>query len=160
MELINTVHELLEEQDNLRNEQQLSNNGSELKQQLNLMRDERDKLQKANIQMKNDVMTHEQDTNKQMDLMMRQGVSLQRVIIDLEEETETLKEELHTTTTSSTIKKHVEYLVKKQDDQLYKMLHEIIHTLHRTRSTWTLTTCVKDNSPQTYLMNTTSGFTR
>ena len=42
--------------------------------------------------MKNDIMSHEQDTNKQMDLLMRQGVSLQRVIIDLEEETEILKE--------------------------------------------------------------------
>ncbi len=51
-------------------------------------------------------MTHEEDTNKQ------------RVIIDLEDETETLKEELRTTTSSSTIKKHVEYLVKKQDDQI------------------------------------------
>ena len=93
-ELLNTVHELLEEQDNLRNEQPLSNNASELVQQLNLMRAECDKLQKANTQMKYDIMTHEQDMNKQMDLLMRQGVSLQRVIIDLEEETETLKEEL------------------------------------------------------------------
>ena len=90
--------------------------------------------------MKNDTMTHDQVTTKQMDLLMRQEVSLQRVIITLEEETETLKEELHTSTTRSTIKKHVEYLVKKQDSQLYKMLHETIHTLHRTRSTWTLTT--------------------
>ena len=92
MELLNTVHEFLEEHDNLRNEQQLSNNASELKQPLNLMRAECDKLQKANTQMKNDTMIHEQDTNKQMDLLMRQGVSLQKVITDLEEETETLKE--------------------------------------------------------------------
>ena len=139
-ELLNTVHELLEEQDNLRNEQPLSNNASELVQQLNLMRAECDKLQKANTQMKYDIMTHEQDTNKQMDLLMRQGVSLQRVIIDLEEETETLKEELRTLTASSTIKKHTEYLVEKQDAQLYKMLHEVLRVLHRKRSTWTLTT--------------------
>ena len=79
-------------------------------------------------------------TNKQMDLIMRQGVSSQRVIIDLEEETETLKEELRTSTTSSTIKKHTEYLVETQDAQLYKMLHEVFHALHRKRSTWTLTT--------------------
>ena len=81
--------------------------------------------------MKYDIMTHEQDTNKQMDLLMRQGVSLQRVIIDLEEETETLKEELRTSTASSTIKKHTEYLVEKQDAQLYKMLHEVLRVLHR-----------------------------
>ena len=81
-----------------------------------------------------------------MDLLMRQGASLQRVIIDLEDETETLKEELRTTTASSTIKKHVEYLVKKQDAQLYKMLHETIQKIHRTRSTWTLTT--SDDMPE------------
>ena len=75
MELFHTVHELLEEQDNLGNEQQLSDNASELKQQLNMMRAECDKLQKANTQMKNDTMAHEQDTTKQMDLIMRQGVS-------------------------------------------------------------------------------------
>ena len=34
------------------------------------MRVDRDKLQKVNTQMKNDVMTHEQDTNKQMDLII------------------------------------------------------------------------------------------
>ena len=84
--------------------------------------------------MKNDTMTHEQDTNKQMDLLMRQGVSLQRVIIDLEQETEILKEELRTSTASSTIKKHVKYLVKKRDNAT--------------------------DSGQIYLMNTTSGFTR
>ena len=49
---------------------------------------------------------------------MRQGVSLQRVIIDLEGETEMLREELQTMTANSTIKKHVAYQVKKQDDQL------------------------------------------
>ena len=53
MELLNTMHELLEEQDNLMNEQQLSDNASELRQQLNLMRTECDKLQKANTKMKN-----------------------------------------------------------------------------------------------------------
>ena len=107
------------EQDNFRNGRQLSDNASQLKQQLDLMRAECDELEKANTQIKNESMTPEQDTNKQMDLLMRQGVSLQRVIIisDLEEETETLKEEVRTTTASSTIKKHVEYLVKKQDAQ-------------------------------------------
>jgi hypothetical protein len=92
-EMLGTLHELLDEQDNLRNKHQLSGEASELKQQLNLMRAECDKLQKANTQMKNETMTHEQDTNKQMDLLMRQGVSLQRVIIDLEGETEMLREE-------------------------------------------------------------------
>ena len=37
--LLNTVHELAEEQDNLKNGQQLNDNASDLKQQLNLMRD-------------------------------------------------------------------------------------------------------------------------
>ncbi len=46
MEVLNTVHELLEEQDLIRNGHQLSDNASELKQQLNLMRAECDKLQK------------------------------------------------------------------------------------------------------------------
>jgi hypothetical protein len=105
VDLVNTVQELLEEQENLRNGRQLSDKASELKQQLDLMRAECDKLHKANTQMKNESMTHEEDTNKQMDLLMRQRVSLQRVIIDLEDETETLKEELRTTTASSTIKK-------------------------------------------------------
>jgi len=146
VDLVNTVQELLEEQENLRNGRRLSDNASELKQQLNLMRAECDKLQKANTQMKNESITHEEDTNKQMDLLTRQGASLQRVIIDLEDETETLKEELRTTTASSTIKKHVEYLVKKQDAQLYKMLHETIQKIHRTRSTWTLTT--SDDMPE------------
>ena len=90
--------------------------------------------------MKKETMTHEQDTNKQMDLLMRQGVSLQRVIIDLERETEMLREELQTMTANSTIKKHVEYQVKKQDAQLYRMLHDIFQILHWNRSTWTLTT--------------------
>jgi len=55
--LLQTLHELLEEQDNLRNKQQLSNEASELKQQLDLMRAECDKLQKANTQMKKEIMT-------------------------------------------------------------------------------------------------------
>jgi hypothetical protein len=146
IELLKTVQDLLEEQDNLRNGQQLSNDASELRQKLTLMRAECDKLQNANTQMKKDIITHEQDTNKQMDLLMRQTVSLQRVIIDLEDETETLKEELRTSTAISTIKKHVAYLVKKQDAQLYKMLHETIRTIHRTGSSWTLTT--SDNMPE------------
>ena len=49
---------------------------------------------------------------------MCQGVSLQIVIIELEEETKTLKEESRTTTGISTIKKHIDYLVENQDDQL------------------------------------------
>jgi hypothetical protein len=113
MELLNTVHELLEEQDHVRNGQQLSDNASELKQQLNLMRAECDKLQKASTKMKNNTMTHE--TNKQMELLRRQGVSLQRVIIDLEEDAEILQEQLRTSTGSSMIKHHTEYLVEKQD---------------------------------------------
>jgi hypothetical protein len=64
MELLNTVHELLEEQDNLRNGQQLTENASELKQQLSSMRAECVKLQKANTKMKNDIMTHAQEPNK------------------------------------------------------------------------------------------------
>jgi hypothetical protein len=99
------------------------------------MRVERDKLQKVNTQMKNDVMTHEQDTNKQMDLIIDETRSF------LTESDYSSGGIVHNDSTrSSTIKKHVEYLVKKQDDQLYKMLHETIRTLHRTRSTWTLTT--------------------
>jgi hypothetical protein len=69
-----------------------------------------------------------------MDLLMRQGVSLQTVIIELEEETETLKEELQTSTASSTIKKHADDLVEKQlrmPCQMYKMLHEVFRVLHR-----------------------------
>jgi hypothetical protein len=134
-ELLQTLHELLEEQDNLRNKQQLSNEASELKQQLDLMRAECDKLQKANTQMKKETMTHEQDTNKQMDLLMRQGASLQRLIVDLEGETEMLREELQTITANSTIKKHVEYQVKTQDAQLYRMLHDTFQTHHWHRST-------------------------
>ena len=56
VDLVNTVQELLEEQENLRNGRRLSDNASELKQQLNLMRAECDKLQKANTQMKNEFM--------------------------------------------------------------------------------------------------------
>jgi hypothetical protein len=137
MELLHTVHELLEEQENLRNERKLNDNDSELKLELDTMRVEYNRLQNK---MKDEKMTYEQDTNKQMDLLMRQGVSLQRVIIDLEEETESLREELRTTTANSTIKKHTEYLVDRQDAQLYKMLHEVFRALHRTRLTWTLTT--------------------
>ena len=58
------------------------------------MRDECDKLQKVNTQMKDDTVKHEQDMNKQMDQLVRQGVSLQRVIIDLEDETESLRKEM------------------------------------------------------------------
>jgi hypothetical protein len=60
------------------------------------MRAECDKLQKANTQMTNGTVKHEQDMNKQMDQLMRQGVSLQRVIIDLEDEPESLREEMRT----------------------------------------------------------------
>ncbi len=70
---------------------------------------------------------------------MRQGVFLQRVIIDLEDETESLKEEIHTSVGISVIKHHTEYLVEKQKALLFRMLHDILRTLHRTRSTWTLT---------------------
>jgi hypothetical protein len=94
MELFQTLHESLEEQDNVRNEQQLSNDASELRHQLNLMRDECDKLQKANTQVKDDTVKHEQDMNKQMDQLVTQGVSLQRVIIDLEDDTESLRKEM------------------------------------------------------------------
>jgi hypothetical protein len=40
VDLVNTVQELLEEQENLRNGRQLSDKASELKQQLDLMRAE------------------------------------------------------------------------------------------------------------------------
>ncbi len=126
---------------------------SELKQELDIMRVEYNRLQNK---MKDEKMTYEQDTNKQMDLLMRQGVSLQRVIIDLEEETETLREEWRTSTASSTIKRHTEYFVEKQDAQLYKMLHEVFRALHRTR----LTSHFVQNFRfvLAYLTNTTSGF--
>ena len=75
MELLQTLHESLEEQDNLRNGQQLSNDASELQQQLDIMRAECDKLRQANTQMRDDTVKHEQDTNKQMDQLLRQGVS-------------------------------------------------------------------------------------
>jgi hypothetical protein len=63
MELLHTVHELLEEQDKLRNERQLNDNESELKWELDTMRVEYNRLQNK---MKDDRMTYEQDTNKQM----------------------------------------------------------------------------------------------
>jgi hypothetical protein len=44
MELLQTLQENLEKQDNLRNGQRLSNDASELEQQLDIMRDECDKL--------------------------------------------------------------------------------------------------------------------
>ena len=94
MELLQTLHKSLEEQDNLRNGQRLSNHASELKQQLDIMRSECDKLRQANTQLKDDTVKHEQDTNQQMDQLMRQEASLQRVIHNLEDETESLKEEI------------------------------------------------------------------
>ena len=51
IELLRTVHDLLEEQDNLRNGQQLSNDASELQRQLDIMRAECDKLRQANTQL-------------------------------------------------------------------------------------------------------------
>jgi cell division protein FtsB len=106
---LQTLHESLEEQDNLRNGQQLSNDASELQQQLDIKRAECDKLRQANTQLKNVTVKREQDTNQQMDQLMRQEASLQRVIHNLEDETESLKEEMRTS--QGTVKKHTELLV-------------------------------------------------
>jgi len=119
---------LLEEQDNLRNGQQLTENASELKQQLNSMRAECVKLQKANTKMKNDMMTHAQEPNKQTDLLMRQGVSIPRIDRTGGRDRNIERGVAH-------IKKHTEYLVEKQDAQLYKMLHEVFRALHRNIDT-------------------------
>ncbi len=73
MELLHTVHELLEEQDKLRNERQLNDNESELKWELDTMRVEYNRLQNK---MKDDRMTYEQDTNKQMWGQIRQNNSV------------------------------------------------------------------------------------
>jgi hypothetical protein len=56
MELLQTLQESLEEQDNLRNGQRLSNDASELQQQLDIKRAECDKLRQANTQLKNDTV--------------------------------------------------------------------------------------------------------
>ncbi len=110
MELLQTLHESLEEQDNLRNGQRLSNDVSELKQQLDIKRAECDKLRHTNTQLKNDTVKHDQDTNQQMDQLMRQEASLQRVIHNLEDETESLKEEM--CVSQGMVKKHTELLVE------------------------------------------------
>ena len=136
MELLQTLHESLEEQDNLRNGQQLSNDASELKQQLDIMRAECDKLRKANTQLRDDTVKHEHDTNKQMDQLMRQGVSLQRVIHDLEDEAESLREEMRASTGMSVIKNHTELLVGEHNALLFRNLHDIFSVLHQKRSTW------------------------
>jgi hypothetical protein len=78
IELLQTLQENLEEQNNLRNGQRLSKDASELKQQLDIMRAECDKLQQANTQLRDDTV--------------RQKASLQRVIHDLEDETESLSQ--------------------------------------------------------------------
>ena len=59
MELLQTLQENLEEQNNLRNGQRLSNDASELKQQLDIMRAECDKLRQANTQLRDDTVKHE-----------------------------------------------------------------------------------------------------
>jgi hypothetical protein len=51
-------------------------------------------MQQANTQLKNDTVKDEQDTNQQLDQLMRQESSLQRVIHNLKDETESLKEEI------------------------------------------------------------------
>ncbi len=56
MELLQTLQENLEEQNNLRNGQRLSNDASELKQQLDIMRAECDKLQQANTKLRDDTV--------------------------------------------------------------------------------------------------------
>ena len=88
--------------------------------------------------MKDDTVKHELDMNKQMDQLVRQGVSFQRVINDLEDETESLREEVYTSVGMSVIKHHTELLVEEHNALLTRILHEVFSVLHRTRSTWTL----------------------
>jgi cell division protein FtsB len=138
MELLQTLHESLEEQDNLRNGQRLSNDASELQQQLDIKRAECDKLRQTNTQLKNDTVKHEQDTNQQLDQLMRQEASLQRVIHNLEDETESLKEEMRAS--QGTVKKHTELLVEQHNTLFFRMLHDVFSVIHWKRSTWTLRT--------------------
>jgi flagellar biosynthesis GTPase FlhF len=138
MELLQTLQESLEEQDNLRNGQRLSNAASELQQQLDIKRAECDKLRQANTQLKNDTVKREQDTNQQMDQLMRQEASLQRVIHNLEDETESLKEEMRAS--QGTVKKHTELLVEQHNALFFRMLHDVFSVIHWKRSTWTLKT--------------------
>jgi hypothetical protein len=102
MELLQTLQESLEEQDNLRNGRRLSNDASELKQQLDIMRAECDKLRQANTQLRDDTV--------------RQQASLQRVVHDLEDETESLREEMRAFKGISVIKNHTELLAKVNMD--------------------------------------------
>ncbi len=85
-------------------------------------------------------MKHEQDTNKQMDQLMRQGVSLQRVIHDLKDDAELLREEMRASTGMSVIKNHTELPVEEHNALLFRMLHDIFSVLYRKRSSWTLKT--------------------
>jgi hypothetical protein len=61
---------------------------------------------------------------------MRQGVSLQEVIHDLEDETESLREEMRASTGMSVIKNHTELLVEEHNALLFRMCHEIFSVLH------------------------------
>jgi hypothetical protein len=65
---------------------------------------------------------------------------LQRVIHDLEDETESLKEEMRALKGISVIKNHTELLVKEHNALLFRMLHDTFSVLHWKRSTWALRT--------------------
>ncbi len=126
MDLLQTLQENLEKQNNLRNGQRLSNDASELKQQLDIMRAECDKMQQANTQLRDDTV--------------RQQASLQRVIHDLEDETESLREEMRALKGISVIKNHTELLAKEHNTLFFRMLHDVFSVIHWKRSTWTLRT--------------------
>jgi hypothetical protein len=85
-----------------------------------------DKMQQANTQLRDDTV--------------RQQASLQRVIHDLEDETESLKEEMRALKGISVIKNHTELLVKEHNALLFRMLHDTFSVLHWKRSTWALRT--------------------
>jgi hypothetical protein len=93
----------------------------------------------TNTQMKDDTVQHEQET-KQMDQLMRQEATLQTVIHDLEDETESLREEMQEWKGISVIKNHTELLVEEHNALLFRMLHDIFSVLDWKTSTWTLRT--------------------
>jgi hypothetical protein len=69
---------------------------------------------------------------------MRQEASLQRVKHNLEDETESLKEEM--SVSQGIVKKHTEFLGEQHNTLFFRMLHDVSSVIHWKRSTWKLRT--------------------